>query len=360
MSWVGLHDATTAQYNPAGLGRASSKPVDLNSILPTGTLMLCFASDPAEGTQTLISYKSTSPWSSGLTLTLSPSGLLELTQWQGDRVCTYALQSGLVSPADEVMVTYSWNAPARTGMISLLVADTGQHVWAKLSEPVPMSLRDGVWMMSASGRCTMTRGLGFAAISDTVTPHGPWPTLAGETLIPTVAGPMPLSAVKSGQLVQTADGGIAQIRWVGSTTLPARGRMAPLRLRAPYHGAARDLVCAADQRLRVAGPHVEYLFAAANASLSVGDLTHGVVGNAGPQVLTQRYWHFLLDRPVPINVGGLLVEGLDASLLLRDPGLRAASVLAGLPAELLPKHATDGTPRLRSFETLTWCNLRAA
>lgn len=360
MSWVGLREPEDGVYAPAGLGRASRKPVDINSILPRGSLMIECASDPADGTQHLIDYATTTPWDAGLRLTLEPQGRLRLRQWQGESVFEAVLDIGLHNPARVVTVLYTWDAPARQGRLSVDVGDIGLFAHMALVAPLPVSLRDAVWMMADTAKCKMSRGVRFAALADHVATHGPTPSLAPRTPILTPTGHVQANDLRAGQLVCTADGGTAQVRWAGQATLPARGRFAPVTLRAHYHGARHDLTCAAEQRIRLYGTEVEYLFASDCVSVNVGDLTDGILRNPTPRLPTFTYCHFLLDRPVPVMMSGLQLEGLDTSLMQHDPALRLASVLAHVPIEMLPTPPDSDVPVLRGFETLTLCSLRAA
>lgn len=54
MSWIGLRDNVGGVFSPIGLGRANRAPFGLDAVMPRGTLMLEFASDPRGGVQTLL------------------------------------------------------------------------------------------------------------------------------------------------------------------------------------------------------------------------------------------------------------------------------------------------------------------
>jgi hypothetical protein len=360
MSWTGLRDHTGGVYSPAGLGRSSRVPVDLNSLLATGSLVLQTTSDPARGPQALIRFAARAPWASALSLTLHPDGRLVMRHQQGAEICETTLHSTLLTPAQNVLITYTWNAPQRSGLLSLDVGDTGAFFAAPVHAPLPLSLRDAVRLMADEAQATTAPGVTFAAIADHAMPHGVLPSLHGATQLQTARGQTALRDLKTGDLVLAADGTYSQVRWTGHADLPARGRFAPVTLRAPYHGARADLHCAAGQTIQVSGSEVEYLFATDRVALCVGDLDHGVIHGHPPPALTTTYYQFLLDDPTPLAIAGLEVDGLDPTLLHNDPALHAHSLWCDIPAEVLPYPYRADVPVLRNFETLTLCNLRAA
>ena len=81
MGWVGLRDARGSVFSPIGLRRSDRAPFDLNTVMPCGTLMIEFASDPRGGVQTILDYGSSHPWAAGLVITLDNHGLLKLEHW---------------------------------------------------------------------------------------------------------------------------------------------------------------------------------------------------------------------------------------------------------------------------------------
>lgn len=358
MSWVGLRDKVDGVYATAGLGHASRAPVDLNGILPSGTLMLHFATSPKRKAQEVLHFHASSPWESGLSVVLGVDGTLCLTQWQGDQKRCFELKTGLVSRAQGVTLTYVWDAPARKAVMSVEIADTATHIWAEMADPLPLPLRDAVRMMADHGHCRTSDGLHFAAVADTVMPIGPLPTMVPNTKIETPRGLTSVASLKVGQRVFAADGRKAQIRAIVSAVLPARARFAPLQMRAPYHGLRHDIALAPEQRLRQNGSEVEYLFGTEAISVHAEHLHDGMTALPIKCGLTQTYYQILLDRQISLNVGGLAFESFDAALLVADPALRAHSVLTGLPQELMPKQVNEGAPVLLGFEALTLNALR--
>lgn len=360
MSWIGLHDGSDGVFSPAGLGRTNRQPFDLNTVLATGTLMIEFASDPRTGVQTIVEYGSCQPWAAGLVIQLTASGQLTLEQWQGNDRKTFSLETGLVSPSDSILVTYSWDAPSRKGVLAIDVCDGGALLHLDLTAPLPLSMRDGLRIMADRSHCRFSEGVKFAAIANEVVPIGVMPGLAPQTMVMTPTGFTQVAELRAGQIVSTADGQTAQVRWCGHAILPALGRFAPIVLRAPYHGLLADLTVSPDQRVRLDGSEVDYLFDTPTVALRAGDLLGGGGARKAQCGKTQAYHQVLLDRAAPMRIAGMIVEGLDITGLRRDAGLRAHTILRQMPAELLPVCMAGRVPVLQSYEALTLRKLLAA
>lgn len=360
MSWVGLRDTRGGVFSHMGLERSERGPFDLNGVLSQGTMMFEFASDPRIGAQTIVDYGSTYPWAAGLRVTLCPEGVLTLTHWQGDQKRKYELPTGLVSVSTSVTVTYTWDAPMRRGILAVECAERHLMTFTELSEPMPLSLRDGMRMMADTHHCRINPNAAFLALADEVMPIGALPTLGGDVMVKTPEGMRSVASLRAGQMVMTTTGEMAQVRWCGATKLPARGRFAPLTMRAPYHGLTQDITVAGDQRLRIRGPEVEYLFHLEEIRLNAGDLRDGIMVRPATSKLTYDYWQVVLDSAAPLSVAGLALEGLPLGAMKADPALKPHSVLANLPPELMPQRSVSAIPLLKSYEAHSLQKLRAA
>ena len=359
MSWIGLRDEYGGVFNPAGLDSPDLIPADINTVVPRGTLMMEFASNPHGAMQTLLDFRSSHPWAAGLTLTLDAHGTLRLTQWQGRQRREFSLTTDVLTVKPSITMTFTWDAPARRGILALEVGD-GLPVFADLVAPLPLSLSNVQRMMTDPHHCGVNSGAAFVALADEIMPIGVLPTLGGETMVDTPIGPVAVNQLRAGQMVLTATGEMAQVRWCGSADLPARGRFAPLRMRAPYHGLQDDMVVAANQRIQASGTEVEYLFGTEVVAMRAGHMGEGESVQDAVCGLTYRYWQVLLDRAAPLRAAGLVFEGLDVSGVRSDPALRQHSVLATLPPELMPREFDAVVPLLQDYETLTLRRLLAA
>ena len=360
MKWIGLRDRKGGVLAPAGLRQPAADTVPAEEIMARGSLLIDCNVVPSLTEQTLLNDGAETPWPTGMRLVLDPRGMLTLTQTRGDERRSFAVQTGLQGRAAMVTVVFTWDAPNRRALLSVEVPDTGALTFTTDHGPLPLSMGDVARMMTDRTRCHLSPSVTFAAVAEGLIPIGPLPSLNGDTPIPTPRGPVALNRIRPGQIVQTADGGTAQVRWVGGLALPARARFTPLRLRAPFYGARHDILCAPCQQIHFRSTDVEYLFAAHTVAARAGDLLDGIGPQADHTAPTVAYWQMLLDRAVPISIHGVACETLDASPLIADAGLRAHSMLRHMPPELLPLGRTRTVPRLQAFETRSLCELRVA
>lgn len=149
MSWIGLRDQKGGVFSPVGLGRTDRTPFDLNAVLPRGTVMFEFASDPRGGDQTLLDYGATHPWAAGLTLALCADGTLTLTHWTGAQRRVYRVATNLLSVTPSITVSYTWDAPLRRGVLAVESGGVSAPILAELPSPLPLSIRDAVDVRSS-------------------------------------------------------------------------------------------------------------------------------------------------------------------------------------------------------------------
>ena len=343
MSWIAMRGSDRLPV------RAGAAPD--NALIEDGSLLLELDLAPSAGPRVLLD--SCGPGDAGLALWIEETGEIVLRQWRGSDSRRFVLRAGPVAGALRGLLTLVWDARRGLNRWQLETVETGRRVWGHLPDAIALTHGE------ASALCAgpLERGVTWIAVADHAVPLGPLPSLDGGTPVRTARGVQPLASLRAGQSVVTADGRTAQVRWCGRVTLPALGVLAPVRLLAPYHGAMRDLVCAGWQALRLGNPAVEYMFGTEAVAARIGDLSSGtrVERSVGPTV---EYWQVLLDRPGHLTVGGLDLSTFDAAAL-EDAHLRAVSLLAALPPELLPPGA-HRLPLLQRYETRTLCGLLAA
>ncbi|MBS1301840.1 Hint domain-containing protein [Loktanella sp. SALINAS62] len=360
MSWIGLREARTALFDTGGFAGFGDGPARLDDLLPRGSVMIDCAILPSLTEQTLLSYAAQNPWRAALSVSLDPDGVVIVRQRLGDATRCFRLETGLRERAASVTIVFAWDAPARQATLSAELPDTGALHYATHHAPLPPTVNDARRMIMDRKRCYLSPGVRFAAIANDRTPIGPLPSLDGGTTVTTQSGPRSVDALRTGDLVLTSDGDMAQVRWVGSVTLPARARFRPLRLKAPFYGAVRDIDCAACQQVRFRNSAVDYLFDTRTVVARAGDLLEGLVPRLRPGQIVETYWQVLLDRPVPMQVHNLPCESLDARRLLTDPVLRRLSVLRDVPSELLPTDTGPAPLRLQNYEVRSLCESLAA
>jgi hypothetical protein len=86
------------------------------------------------------------------------------------------------------------------------------------------------------------------------------PCLGPLTPIATPRGPVPAGRIRPGDQVLTCDHGILDVQKIQQTRLPGQGSFTPVHLRAPFFGAAGDLLVSGTQQIMLSGYDVEYLF----------------------------------------------------------------------------------------------------
>lgn len=139
------------------------------------------------------------------------------------------------------------------------------------------------------------------------------------TRILTPYGPRPVEDLRPGDLVITADDGLQPIRWTGRRSVPAKGKLAPIRLRAgSIFGNSRDLLVSPQHRMLITGHRANLLFGESEVLAAAKHLIDGrdVLRDPGGEV---TYVHLLFDRHQVIFAEGAASEsfhpgtqGLDA------------------------------------------------
>lgn len=357
MSWIALRDSQASTYNPIGLdGRSpvgSGNAFDPDLFLPLGTLRMEVAFDPDQGRRNLLRYVARDPWLSSLIICLDPDGTLSLLQGQADRSEFVCLQIGERMPGEIFQITFAWNAPMKTGVLAVNFPDEDRTVFAEIAHPIPLCHRDVALIAGDAATASLQPEVNFVAISSAVEPIGPGATIGPGAVVETAAGLVPIDQVRLGQVIKTIDGDEAQVRWVGSQTLPARGQLAPLTMRHPYFGLDYDLVVSSDQRILLKGSKVEYLFGEEQICTAVRHLADGRAILRSPHKMVQTYYQLVLDRHAIIPVSGAALESLDPARLTRDTGLLQHSILRDMPRELIPRGPSLGIAVLRDYEALT-------
>jgi len=133
------------------------------------------------------------------------------------------------------------------------------------------------------------------------------PCFVSGTLIATRRGSVPVDDLRPGDEVITMDHGFQPIRWIGSTTVPADGRLAPVVIRRGAMGNERDLRVSPQHRMLVRGWHVELMFGRQEALVPAKALINDetVFQLEGGSV---EYFHILFDRHELVYAEGIPSE----------------------------------------------------
>lgn len=126
--------------------------------------------------------------------------------------------------------------------------------------------------------------------------------------IATPQGARPVESLRVGDLVVTRDHGLRPIRWIGSRTVAATGRFAPVRLRpGTVAGLTRDILVSPQHRFLFRGYRAELLFGQSEVLVAA---THLVDDRAVTRAEggTVTYIHLLFDQHEIIYAEGAATE----------------------------------------------------
>jgi hypothetical protein len=172
---------------------------------------------------------------------------------------------------------------------------------------------------------------------------------ASGTLIDTADGPRAVEEIAVGDLVRTRDHGLAPLRWTGSTTVSARGDLAPVVITAGTLDNDVDLIVSPQHAILLTGWRAELLFGQDEVLVRAVDLLNcdGIYRKIGGCV---TYYHLLFDTHELLCASGQWSESLypgDMTLQMVNP--EAQYEIRALVPDLAsygPKAATC----LRAFE----------
>ncbi|KIC18343.1 hypothetical protein RA21_07990 [Leisingera sp. ANG-DT] len=337
----------------------SGGTADGDSLLVCGTIMLECHLPEITRPEPLLLYSQGGDWPLRLAIQAVPGGGLSFVLEQCGAVLHQTLNPTSSGRAGRLRLSYAWDAPARTGQLTLEQPDGGQMQIAALADPKPWRLRDLQALAGPLGY----RGASveYLALSAKVEPAGPAPGLLPATPIAVPQGYRALGCLKRGDLVLTSGGAAVPVLQVVERQVPALGSFAPVRLRAPYFGLLQDIQVAPFQRLVLTGSEVEYLFGKPAVLVPAGNLLGtgtAQPGQAGAPLIT--YCQAVLPDHEPLIAAGAMTESLYLGRLRRDPQRLAASLVAPHGAAALPEHRQPKFPVLRAFDAAVLADRRTA
>lgn len=225
----------------------------------------------------LLDFHSAEGWPRTFTLFHDPLAGLVLVHRQGRTVVRHALPGPLPEVGGTGRLSLRFDAPKRIWDLrfEFLSAPDVAPLLAHGIKPLPLRTDDLLGLSHGTSRARrhnsvlwfgLTRGANLPA-------RAPW--IGQRTPIETAKGQVLAGHLKIGDLVATTDGGLLPLRRINRLTLPACGSFSPVILRAPFFGASHDLLVAADQRVVLGGPEVEYLFNEDQVLVEAGALVDG-------------------------------------------------------------------------------------
>lgn len=207
---------------------------------------------------------------------------------------------------------------AGTGTINIIGGDEGASDNDTLQLTPDVSLDDITFTASSdtgafSGSFTMLDGtlVNFSEIENII-------CFTPGTLILTEAGERPIESLKPGDKVMTRDHGAQPLRWIGASTVPGRGKFAPVRIASHVIGARRPLLVSPQHRVLFEGYECELNFGTDEVLAAATHLEDGLNVYRTPCRLV-TYIHLMFDTHEVIYAEGAATESFYAG----DVGLAA-------------------------------------
>ncbi|MDO6591094.1 hypothetical protein DS901_15700 [Loktanella sp. D2R18] len=118
---------------------------------------------------------------------------------------------------------------------------------------------------------------------------------AHDTLIETDRGQVAVQDLRPSDLVQTMDNGFQPIRWVGSRTVAAVGKFAPIHISKDVLGNSRALILSPQHRVLVQGWQAELLFGEPEVLVAAKHLVNdrSITRREGGEI---TYYHIMFDQ----------------------------------------------------------------
>lgn len=353
LRWIGIRDRDSAVFNQAGLG-ATSQGTKCDPLMRTGSILIETQTRPRTQPVNILRYSSLRPWPSGLKLCLDPNGTLRLSLHQSGKETETTLRTPLGREEHLVHITFTWDAPARRGSLSVYLPDAGRLYQKDVRAPFPLAQQNAKGIMTDPRHSQIDDDVVFLAMADKPCPIGPLPSLTGHAAIDTPDGPRLLRDIAVGDMVSVAHAPARKVIWAGHVTVPARGRFMPMIMRKPYLKLWDDLVVSRDQRVCLAGSEVEYLFGEERVSTAIRHLElRNSIALLKPAPTLITYHHIVLEEHGIMTVNGAAIESFEASCVRVSDALRKLSVLSDLALDRHVPATTTPAPILKGYEALT-------
>lgn len=359
VTWLGVSAGGKFWHNRRGLnlngGPAESPDPGPDGLIACGSLVVEARLEPWPGQPApVLRYGVRDQWLRGLMITYHPEDhRLVVDMVQGDELRRCSVHIAPIVGECDLRITYSWDAPRRSGLLSVEHLEAETLHQTRFRDPLPLphvdaeriirgegvAVGDGIKSGGSAHMIGVARGIVPVALA---------PGLASGSLIDTPGGTRPIEALVAGDLVTSVDGKLHEVRHVASRLVPALGLMRPLTLRAPFMELTRDLVLAPHQRLVLSGGDAEYLYGEDAVMIQARHLRHFHAAGwaeTGPLI---RYHAVLLDSHECLSVQGVCVESLFVGPIV--PDILRTTVLSDMPPLSVPIHRLMPTPSLSRFE----------
>ena len=364
MSWLGLADHSERRFSLRGIGEDRQEtrrhPDDDDYLLARGSLVFESRVSPDGKPHALLGYNRSWPDQRSLSFQAIPGGGISMVQVEGENIAHAAVQHAISGRTDVLRITFSWNAPQGWALLTVERPEEHQVTSTPVRDVRPMPLKALRDMVMGRDDHEFAADMIFAALSDGIEPVGPSPSLGPDAMIATPDGYRAAGSLKRGDTVLTRGGGVVPVLHKLDRVVPARGSLAPVRLRAPYFGLLDDVIVAPEQRLVIDGSEVEYLFNQEAVLVPARHLVNGFAAMAEAPRPTARYTQVILPAHEPLMVAGTALESLYIGQLRRKPALLEATLLRDLDRNSLPEHGRAAFKELKWYDAIHLARQRAA
>ena len=169
------------------------------------------------------------------------------------------------------------------------------------------------------------------------------------TLISAASGEVRVQDLEVGDMVETRDGALQPIAWIGHTTVVARGDLAPIVISRGTLGNTRDLVVSPQHAILLDDWRAELLFGQEEVLVRAKDLLghDGVYRQTGTVVC---YYHILFDAHHLVRSEGVRSESLyPGDMTLQTVNEAAREEITMLFPDL-QSYGPKAAPCLRAYE----------
>lgn len=352
VTWIAISPSEDQGMAPVAFSAALGE-----DLIERGSLFLEADLDrDRTGERPLFQMRRSADVTSQISVRMTEDGGVVFARRLGRRNLQVSLTHEAARASGPVRISVSWDAPAKSGLLSLERLDDGTLVQKEFSDPLPWLMTDVERVQSGSRDVVLGAELRSYGVSDCPEPVGIIPSMCAGTPILTTQGYRRIDSLAPGDLVTTETGDMP-VLWTGAREVPARGRLHPLQLCAPYFGLRHDVVIAPEQRLLITGGEVEYLFGEEAVLVEANRLLNTPFVMRAPSGPTVRYYQILLAEHAILDVAGAPMDSLFAGRLRETPQVLANTILGGVGLDRMPLHPCLAYPALREYEAVT---LRAA
>lgn len=244
-------------------------------LLERGTLVVEVAL-PLVRSALVLDHRSRIGWPRALSVSLEPAGLV-VTHLQGRSLHRHILPGPMPAGEGIGRISFAWDAPLRLWTLRYEIAGQPETaVSASGADVMPPLLGDLIEICAGAAPARIHGSVLWLGLAPCLGMPAPRPWIGPRSPVETPAGPVAAGLLRPGDSVLTADLGMREVVAVRRVTVPARGSLAPVLLRAPYFGLLTDLLVGADQHVLAVDVAVEYLFGEDRVLVRAADLADGI------------------------------------------------------------------------------------